>query len=271
MSEPIVLDDKKLRRLQLLQVEMLREIDRICKKNGIKYSIIAGTLLGAVRHRGFIPWDDDADVTMLRSEYEKFIIACEKDLDKEKYFLQNSDTDEFYRWGYAKLRLNGTKYIRYGQENIKCHSGVSIDIFPLDNVPDGKIQRIFHKFHCFIIRKFLWSKAGMKSEKSRFKRVLFTIMSWVPKKTIFSHFEKFYKKNNKNDTELVRVITFPTPPKTYGYYKKWYKNLSEIEFEGYTFSALKDKEEYLSFRYGDYMVLPPENERRHHYASEIYF
>ena len=83
----IELDSKTLRQLQMIELEMLIEVNRICKKCGIHYTIIAGTMLGAVRHGGFIPWDDDADIGMLRSEYEKFRIACENELDSSRFFF----------------------------------------------------------------------------------------------------------------------------------------------------------------------------------------
>lgn len=104
MSEKITLSKEKLRQLQLVELEMIVEVDRICRKYKIKYSLDGGTLLGAVRHHGFIPWDDDADVIFTRHEYAKFYKACKKELDQERFFLQDYTTDPYYRWGYAKLR-----------------------------------------------------------------------------------------------------------------------------------------------------------------------
>lgn len=98
----IELDATTLRKLQMTELEMLKEVDRICRKYDIKYSLDGGTLLGAIRHNGFIPWDDDADVVMLRPEYIRFYKACKKELDKDKFFLQDFRTDLDYRWGYSK-------------------------------------------------------------------------------------------------------------------------------------------------------------------------
>ena len=100
----IQLDKSTLRKLQLVELEMLIELDRICRKNNIKYTIIGGTLIGALRNKGFIPWDDDIDVAMLRSEYEKFRDACKKDLDKTRFYFQDHRNTKGYRWGYGKLR-----------------------------------------------------------------------------------------------------------------------------------------------------------------------
>ena len=85
----IQLDDNMLRKLQMIQLEMLTEVDRICRKCNIQYNIIAGTLLGAIRHKGYIPWDDDADVAFLRPEYEKFRDACKSELDKSRFIFQD--------------------------------------------------------------------------------------------------------------------------------------------------------------------------------------
>lgn len=100
------------------------EIDRICRKNNIKYSIMYGTLLEAVRHGGFIPWDDDCDVVFGRYEYEKFFEACKKDLDTDKFFLQDYRMDSRYLFGYGKLRINGTVFKRTGQEHIRQYGGI---------------------------------------------------------------------------------------------------------------------------------------------------
>ena len=113
------LDDRQLRQLQMIELEMLVEVDRICKKCGIQYNIIAGTLLGAVRHGGFIPWDDDADVAMLRPEYEKFRKACKTELDTTRFYFQDHRNTRGYRWGYGKLRRKNTLFLRENQEDRK--------------------------------------------------------------------------------------------------------------------------------------------------------
>ena len=117
--EAIELTPEQIRTMQLLELDMLKELDRVCRENGIMYTIFGGTLLGAVRHKGFIPWDDDADVCMLRGEYEKFKRVANQ-LNPEICFFQDHTTDPEYRWGYGKLRRTGTTYIRAGLEHIKC-------------------------------------------------------------------------------------------------------------------------------------------------------
>lgn len=258
-----------LRKLQLIQLDMLKEVDRVCKKNNIKYCIIAGTLLGAVRHKGYIPWDDDADVAMVREEYEKFRMAVKNDLESDKFFFQDYKNTENYRWGYGKIRRKNTECIRLGQEHINYPTGVFIDVFPLDNVPDNCILRGFHNFVCTIIRKFLWSEVGKVSEKNSIKRFFYKIMAYVSKEKIFKKYEKLVQWSNKKVTKRVRILTFPTPKKKcYGYFRKWYEELEDISFENYLFPAPKDYDEYLTFKFGEYLKLPPEKERCGHAYSK---
>ena len=159
----IHLDDIMLHQIQMIELEMLIEVDRICKKYSIKYNIIAGTLLGAVRHKGFIPWDDDADIAMLRTEYEKFRTACKKELDTSRFYFQDHRNTKGYRWGYGKLRRKNTIFLRENQEHMPYAQGIFIDIFPLDGVPDNYAVRTLHNFHCYCIRKILWAPVGKRT------------------------------------------------------------------------------------------------------------
>ncbi len=265
----IHLTDEQLRQLQLTELELLKEVDRICKKCDIHYNIIAGTLLGAVRHGGFIPWDDDADVALLRSEYEKFRKACKTELDKTRFEFQDHRNTRGYRWGYGKLRMKNTLFLREYQEHMPYFQGVFIDVFPLDYVPDNYVFRSIHNFECFVYRKFFWSEVGRIADKSAFKRFIFTLMSKVPERTLKNSFNRFIKWSDRRKTEWVRILTFPTPNKEYGYLRKWYENSADIEFENVVFPGIEDYKEYLSFKFGNYMELPPEEQRKVHPVSDI--
>ena len=119
MTESFEITKDILEKLQKVELEMLIEVGRICRKNNIKYSIMYGTLLGAVRNGGFIPWDDDCDVMFKRNEYEKFFEACKRDLDTSKFFLQEHRTNPHYLFGYSKSRRNDAVFKREDQGNIK--------------------------------------------------------------------------------------------------------------------------------------------------------
>lgn len=265
----IHLDKGQLRQLQMIELEMLIEVDRICKKCGIKYNIIAGTLLGAVRHGGFIPWDDDADIAMLRPEYEKFRQACKTELDTTRFYFQDHRNTRGYRWGYGKLRRKSTTFLRENQEHMPYKQGVFIDIFPLDGVPDNYLLRSIHNFHCFCVRKILWSAVGRVSDKKSYMRIWYQLLYKISGKRIFKHYNKMVYKSNKKPSKMVRILMFPTPNKAYGYFRRWYEESSPIAFEKHIFDGIKEYDEYLSFKFGNYMKMPPEEERKVHPVSDI--
>ena len=266
----VELTKEQLRQLQMIQLELLTEVDRICKKCGIRYNIIAGTLLGAVRHGGYIPWDDDADVALLRSEYEKFRSACKTELDKTKYYFQDHRNTKGYRWGYGKLRRKGTLFLRENQEHMPYEQGIFIDIFPLDAVPNNYILRSIKNFECFCIRKILWSKVGKIADKNIGKRLVYKFLDQIPEQKVFQYYHCMVKHANKKRTRMVRILTFPTPNDEWGYYRCWYENSTGILFEGSVFQGIKDYDSYLSFKFGSYMELPPIGQRKVHPVSAIW-
>lgn len=265
----IQLDPQTLRALQLTQLEMLEEVDRICKKRGIHYSIIAGTLLGAVRHGGYIPWDDDADVALLRPEYEKFREACETELDKSRFYFQDHRNTPGYRWGYGKLRRKDTVFLREHQEHMPYEQGVFIDVFPLDGVPDNGLLRGVKNFECFCVRKVLWSRVGKIADQSPWKRNVYRLLDHIPERRVLRYYDGLVRRAGRTETRFVRILTFPTPNRTYGYERKWYEDSADIAFEGRVFQGIRDYDEYLSFKFGDYRTLPPEEQRKAHPVSKI--
>lgn len=266
----IALDDVTLAKLHDIELEILSEFDRICRKNNIKYTLTGGTLLGAVRHGGFIPWDDDADVSMLRAEYEKFKSAIVVDLDKTEFYFQDIDETPGYRWGYGKLRKKNTVFLREYQEQMPYEQGVFMDIFPRDGVPDNRLMRVFHNFFCFCVRKILWSAVGRVACKSRVKCMWFSFIYHLFGDRIFYLYKKLVKYSNKNqNTELVRALTFPVPRKFDGYKREWYDEYIDIEFEGKKFMVEKSYKKWLEQEFGDYMDLPPVENRKIHPVVEI--
>lgn len=263
------LDQKTLHRLQLIELELLTEVDRICRMCGIHYNIIAGTLLGAVRHGGFIPWDDDADVALLRPEYEKFKRACETELDTERFYFQDQQNTAGYRWGYGKLRRKNTLFLREHQEHMPYEQGVFIDVFPLDYVPQNYGLRRLHNSVCFLYRKFFWAEVGRMADSNLWMRMLYGIMSLVPEQRLKKSFEKFTVYSNRRRTDWVRILTYPTPNRAYGYRAKWYQKSAVYQFEGKKFLGIRDFDAYLCFKFGKYMELPPEGERKVHPVSKI--
>ena len=268
-KDMIELSNEQLRQVQLTELEMLVEVDRICKKCGIHYNIIAGTLLGAVRHGGFIQWDDDADIAMLRTEYEKFRKACKTELDHTRFEFQDHRNTKGYRWGYGKIRRKNTLFLREHQEHMPYFQGIFIDIFPLDSVPDNYLMRSIQNFECFCVRKVLWSKVGKISEKNFLKRKIYKILAQIPEREIFRYYHHMIHRTNRKKTRMVRILMFPTPNSEYGYYRCWYENSADIVFEGVAFQGIKDYDSYLSFKFGEYKKLPPIEMRKVHPVSDL--
>lgn len=273
MSEVKVLTPKEFREMQLMQLDMIKELDRVCRKHNIKYTIFGGTLLGAVRHKGYIPWDDDADIAMLREEYEKFKKVVHE-LNPKICYFQDHKTDPNYRWGYAKLRRTNTKYVRVGQEHIKCKTGFFIDIFPMDDIPKTTIGQVFNDFYCFCLRKVLYSEVGKFSKnETKFMRKFYNVLSKIPTIKIYNKLDKMSKKSKNSTSNRVRTYLFPATGKLYkknpiklryGMPKEWFLDLQEYEFEGFKFYGTKDYDVALEYIYGDYMTLPPEDKRDPH-------
>lgn len=264
MSEVLKLTPQELRTLQLIELEMIVEVDRICRKNHIQYTLDGGTLLGAVRHKGFIPWDDDADIVFSRHEYAKFYRACKKDLDTERFFLQEYRTDPGYRWGYAKMRRKGTEFVRAGQEHMRYRTGVCIDLFPLDNVPDNAVLRRGYYGINYCLRKILYSELGMKAAPTPFLRAWYRLLYRIPRDRVFAVRNRLAALANRKPTELVCHTMHPNPgPECkYGMPGSCYAEYREYEFEGMMFQGLADYDNFLRLSYGNYMQFPPEEKRK---------
>ena len=262
MSDIVKLSDEEIKKLRLIELEMLIEVDRICEKNGISYSLDGGTLLGAVRHQGFIPWDDDLDVTFKHEEYEKFFVACQKDLDTSRFFFQDFRTDKNYRWGYGKLRRLDTEYIKKGQEHLKQKTGVCIDVFDYQYLPDDVKEKKHYQRKMFCIRKIAYSSIGKYAENTLFMRLWYTILSIIPMQIIHKIRMKELAKNNKINSAKLSNEMFPTARTKNGVDSTIYDEYCKLEFEGMKFNCFKKYDEYLKILYGDYMTLPPIEKRQ---------
>lgn len=267
--EQYIMSESELKQVHEVQMDLIREVDRICKKCNIHYNMVGGTMLGAIRHLGYIPWDDDADIGFLRTEYEKFRTACKTELNTEKYYMQDLRDTEGYRWGYGKLRRKGTEFVRLNQEFMPYEQGIFIDLMPFDNVPDDTFTRKLHFAKCYIYRKLFWSKVGAQTEKNILVKSIYGLISLIPMKVIIKSYQRFIDRGQKRKTELVRILTFPTPKGIYGYKRKWYVELQGYPFGNMILPGAKDYDGYLQVKYGNYMELPPKEKRVIHPISRL--
>lgn len=267
--------NQELRKVQLAQLELAKIVKRICDENNIKYFMIAGTLLGAVRHKGFIPWDDDLDIGMMREDYEKFINVCGDYLGSE-VILQTWDIEEEYPLPFAKLRWKDTLYVERNSQNVNINKGIYIDIFIFDNVPENKFSRLKQKYLSLYYFKLLLAKSGCTpwSEKQKFKKLCYGMINiWTKLYSydfLHRHMNSCMTKYNTIPSD--KVVAFGGEYDQETIEKRWLEDIRDIQFEDITLSAPTLYEEYLSYFYGDYMTPPPENKRgNRHMIVELNF
>ena len=257
----------QLERIHRIQLELALEVKRICGIHRLKYFLVAGTLLGAVRHKGFIPWDDDLDIGMLREDYDRFVAYAARELP-DGYFLQTWDTDPGYGLSYAKLRVNGTKYVELNSANVKAHNGVFIDVFPYDNVPADPALQERHERAIRMSSLMLMAKKGYRfwaADHNVGTGIKFTLASRASFMFPTSHFKRVLDRECRRYDGPPADTVFLAGG-SYGYRKEqlrrsWATELTELEFEGHRFSCPAAWDEYLTFLYGDYMTPPPEDKR----------
>lgn len=248
-----------LRDLQHEEFEILLEIDRICKKHNIKYFLNAGTLLGAVRHKGFIPWDDDIDICMPLKDYKKFKKISKKELN-ESYFLQSYDTDLTSIW-YTKVRKNGTTAIETGGSDKPFHQGIWVDVFPLIGVKDDPHWLKSIAARAAFAKKLLSRKNSYISESKNLS-VLKKLHKFVPLEALRLFAKMVYMTTFKSHENYEFCYCLWAQKKFKAKYKSALFNEScEVEFEGFMFPSPKNWDEYLTIEYGDYMTPPPPEKR----------
>jgi len=262
------LTPEELRAVQLIELELLLEADRICRKHSIKYSITEGAMLSAVRHQGFIPWEDEADMGFLRPEYERFRDSLDNELNHDCYYFQDHRNTPGYRHGYGKLRRRGTEYVLLGQEHMPYDQGVYINIYPYDSVPARLLPRLLFTLKCFFYREALWSYNG-RFENNLLKRLLYKLLSCYPEKKLHRKYNNFAAGRGWQKTGWVRILTCPKPKNNIGYKSEWLEQTAPVRFEGHEFSGVKDFDEYLTFEYGRYMRIPPDGQRKIRPVSRI--
>lgn len=237
-----------LRQHQLRMLEMLKYFDDLCQKHGIRYWLSSGNCIGVARHGGFIPWDDDIDVEMLREDYLKLEKVFK---ETDDYVLQTWKNDKYYMHPYAKMRDKHSYIEEQGQYNLYKHRGIYIDIFQLERAP---------RFICRILHSFAWRVIiPLRKSNNRIKNTVFLILKYIyflsiiPIRFIFSSLpgNKLRHTYGVGWVDNIRNIDEISP-------------LQRIKFEDIEINVPNNLDTYLQNIYGDYMKLPPENKRMQH-------
>ena len=259
------MDNETLKELQACELEILTVVDAFCKKHEIRYSLYAGTALGAVRHGGFIPWDDDVDIAMLRTEFDKFCRAWEKE-PVEGYYLDSILTNKYCSTCHAKVRKDGTVFLSSGEVPQKAHNGIWVDVFPIDIIPDDvTIQKEKYRKGTEII---LLTRPNYKSRHDMWKKkIMRTFMRCIPMKIRNGRIMKDHQwlVDHMHDMEIKgysyhSMSTIQNIPR-YAFQKEMFETYTTIGFCDKSFAIVSAYDEMLKETFGDYMQLPPESEQ----------
>lgn len=262
----MIISDEALTKLQKTQLDMAVEVDRICKKYQIPYFIIAGTLLGAVRHGGTIPWDDDLDIGMVRKDYERFLQVSKEEM-REGYFVQTWDSDPGYGWPFAKMRKEDTVFIEKNARHTQAHQGIFIDIFPFDNVPESPLKQKIHNLVTILYKKIILVRQGylIWNPEDTMKKNIHLLLKGASMPFSLERLKKNYYKTmtQYNGQETTHKVNLGGSD---GYAREsiqsdWLFPLVEMPYDGEVLSAPKASEACLTHLYGNYMSPPPIEER----------
>ncbi len=259
---------EELKRLQAVELEILAEIIRVCNENQITYFTVGGTTLGAIRHDGFIPWDDDIDIGMMRDDYEKFLMTAPEKL-KKGYTLQSFYTEPSMPTYFAKVRKDETLFVEEYAKDICMHQGVYVDIMPYDKIPENMNERKKYRDRIKLWNQLFIAKTikttsvphtKNKAIKSAFRGIVHIAVSPITKKRLYKRLDSELRKFNNSSSEMVSSrglnvfecrVEDILPPIPH-------------DFSGITVMIPNHYDKVLRTQYGDYMKLPPEDKRYSH-------
>ena len=280
----ITLSENDISKLHKLLLMLLTDFDKFCRERNITYFLSGGTALGALRHKGFIPWDDDADIAMPRKDLE-ILKKAFNTVFKGKYILQAPNSYCVGSYCYAKIGILGTAIRELVTDDEHCE--FFIDIFPLENVSNNNVVRFFQCHLYTFFRdisydvlfakqyKKKFTKAGLKKCDSTTRFLLFmgyvlgTILSIIPLKKWVNIYDRLVR-NNK-ETNYITIPTGMHGPKKETYEKSYYFPPKECQFENVPFYMPNRIEDIMTAFYGDYMTPPPADKKARHFLLEIDF
>ena len=277
MNGLTIYNENELKRIKELELRILKVVADICQRTGVEYFAVGGTALGAVRHHGFIPWDDDIDIGMTRENYRKFIREAQGRLPCG-YHIQSPYHGRSCPYPYTKIRMDDTVFMEYCNRNVKMHQGVYIDIFPFDTMPDDRktYKRLFRMFQ-FLTLLFVYRQTPDLTKKPEnfrgggkfiLRRIIHYACRIIPYDLLVKAFDGVAEKYNDHETGRIACLCYPVCQKAY-LSKKHLFPLADGQFEDLKIKIPGHYDAYLKKYYGNYMEYPPEEERFGHKPYKI--
>lgn len=273
--------NEQLKKLQLVQLEMLKDVLKICKENNLKCFMTAGCAIGIERHKGFIPWDDDIDLGIMREDYEKFVEIVQRDY-KDKYHMMSAEISDLYPFQHANMMKNGTVCVPETFEGIRCEFGIDVAFYPFDHVPDDLKKRKKQTRMLFLYSKLRLVRDIKKPylNMSPFaKKIVYTCcyiahyamkVCGISRKWLNNQWLKWAKKYNDIETENVCCFSSTHPLDMMIRLEDLFP-LVEKQFEDVMIGVPNKNHEYLTKMYGNYMELPPIEKRKNHAPKILIF
>jgi len=269
-------DQITLKHLQRIQLMILKDFIEFCEKKDISYFAYGGTLLGAIRHHGFIPWDDDTDIIMMRSDYEKFVKEWELEKNSKYSLFTLNNTKDYFLY-LSKFSLNETEFREDWTRNTKFQLGISLDIFIFDDVPDNKFKRSIYYGKIKLIKIFL-DMIRLDFNKvypSKLKKFIIIMNRYFMKlfRIDSDKFKKFYNNVVESNNNKGYSCVYENIAQTYtkSIPKEILFPIKKVTFEDIEINIPNDYDEFLTILYGDYMELPPVEDRKVHQHDYIDF
>ena len=267
-------DDETLKHLQQVSLKILKYLIKICEENNLTYFLYGGTLIGAVRHQGFVPWDDDIDVIMFREDFEKLNEILEKNIDDEYRFM-NVLNDESYHYTWGRLLLKNTLFKEWWANQVDYTPNIFIDIFILDNIPNNKFKRFIHRWTCYLLNMLSSYSLIKQKNDSKIKEIIqhavyytikiLPVSPYSIKKRCVKSFTKYQNENCEEVCDFPSSGIMPISFKT-----DWFP-LKKVKFEDIEVNIPNNYDKILKMEYGEYMELPPEESRFREAPEEIDF
>ena len=266
-NQHIDLQELTIKELRSIQLDILEDVNDFCKKNSINCFLAYGTLIGAIRHKGYIPWDDDIDIMMTRPDYEKFITNYHSD----KYNILNVDLDPRYPYSFSKIHDPSTKVVEYS--SLKFDIGVNIDLFTIDGLPNTENKRNTYtrKLMRYIrlkeIKRIKFSK-NRKMSKTILLFLLKTGIFFIPSQFVIKRLVKLIKQYDFNKSSFASELNFFQKNRVFR--KELFMDSVNVVFENKIYKAPVGYDIWLKTIYGNYMELPPVEERKTHHVFHVY-